>query len=316
MPRKGQYAEIMAEYAEHIFRENLSCTKRGVSIPLPGDIIREIDVIATLHDGKQIAMEVRDRKSVQNIDWIDQVVGKYNGTHFSEIWVCTFDGCTLSSGAIKKLEQHGVRWRDFTLIDFDSEKSGVPVLFLEGISLNSSEEKLTVNGQIQTDLKFICENDFGDLAEVSFREMIQDIFRQQISDSYESFVDQNFWTAKQRVENVDNNFNIDILNIEYQAPIKHHVFVDYFNEAFCIKDDGVNLADVLSTQDKSLFCVGDTIKINWSFFNRLEEKGIVLKPSVRINVKAIPESYRDILMIDPIDIDGTGKKLITKVIGF
>lgn len=123
--------------------------------------------------------------------------------------------------------------------------------------------------------------------------------------------------VKQTIEDVKSNFNANILNIEYKVPIKHHVFVDYFNEEFGIKDDGGgSFANVLSTQDKSLFCVGDTLKINWSFFNRLEEQGMVLAPFVRINSKAIPKRYRDIWKIDPIDIDGTGKKFITKVIGY
>lgn len=102
--RQGQYAEVMTEYAEHIYRDSICKTERNYKFIAPEGTEREVDVCTTLKSGEKIAFEVRDRKSTQSIDWVDQIIGKYLTSPFEQVWLCTFDGCSLSSEAIKKLK--------------------------------------------------------------------------------------------------------------------------------------------------------------------------------------------------------------------
>ena len=55
--KKGQYAEIMTEYAEHIYRASVSETKRNYMFKSPEGTMREVDICTTLTSGERIAFE-------------------------------------------------------------------------------------------------------------------------------------------------------------------------------------------------------------------------------------------------------------------
>ncbi len=224
--KQGQYAEIMTEYAEHIYRENINQTERNYRFTASEGTSREVDVCTILTSGEMIAFEVRDRKSTQGIDWIDQIIGKYDGSPFSQIWLCTFDGCSLSSEAIKKLNFRKIGWRDFTLVKNMPDEGIGAALMVEGISPIKDDIEILVNDKKFRDLQI---NTTGQ-NNLSFQNEKINQFRTIAAVNFLAFYGINFFEIEDEldVDNIKNNFGANYLKIKTVIPLQHKVFVDFF----------------------------------------------------------------------------------------
>ncbi len=313
--KAGKYAEMVTDYAEHAYRDNIEKVERNKKFLSKEDVEREVDVLTTLSNGEEIAFEVRDRHSgAQGIDWIDQVIGKYDGTHFSRVWICTFAGCKLSAGAIKKLQYHGLGWREFTLIKDPLTDNSAPVLYVNGIKPIIEGIEITSNGETMSEMMLTCMDSEGKEVDLSFRDLIVDSFYEKAKNDIYFF--QNADAYKFEIDtNVSNNLGSENLHIEGLLPIKHCVFVDYFNESYAVKNDGVESILIL-TQRKSLILTNGKLIINWNYIREIAEEGTILDLSFMLNIDAIPEKYRDFSIIGQIQPNGDIKFGITKVIGY
>lgn len=308
--KQGQYAELMAEYTEHIFREAVSKTERNYRFLALEGTLREVNVCTTLTSGEMIALESRDRKSTQSIDWIDQVVGKYLGSPFQKKWVCTFDGCKLSSEAIKKLEYHNIGWRDFTLINTDIGRK--PILTVYGIVLDISDCQLTVDGESYQDLQYSF---FPDSEPVSYIKMNSEQVKAAIQTSFAEFMQLDTVTIRERISlnGIENNFGKKSVEVELTIPLRHKVFVDYFNESYIVKNNQQE-DTLLSSKDKSIFITNDTMAINFSYFYSFDEN-IVLDNHFLINLSSLPIECRNIHNVKFMDVKGAGKIIPMKMYG-
>lgn len=309
--KKGEYAEIMTKYAEHIFRESISTVKLNEKIKAPDDTKREIDVITTLTSGEQYAFEVRDRKSVQGIDWIDQIVGKYIDLGFEYVWICTFDGCSLSAEAIKKLRYHNIGWRDFTLLS-DNKFDLPPILMVNAVEIIEDGIEITVNGEKYEDLNYMmhegCEN-------ISFKCTNINNCKLTIQENFDAFqnVDEFVFENKLPLEGVQNNFNGEFADIRMEIPLKHKVYVDYIDEEYVVKNNEEE-EELLSTRNKSIFITGDTLVINFEYLVKLA-KDTVIDDNFILNTGMLPQKYRNISKVKFIDASGEGTIIPMKMYG-
>lgn len=309
--KKGEYAEIMTKYAEHIFRESVSSVETNVKVTAPDGTVREIDVITTLTSGEKFAFEVRDRKTVQGIDWIDQVVGKYAILEFDFVWICTFDGCSLSSNAIKKLNFHSIGWRDFTLLS-ENTYGRPPILLVEGIELIEDDCKITVNNELYKDVEYIM---FEKGKPVSLMNDIKCICSNIIQTNFRDFdkIDEFIYEDKRLLHGIVNNFDSDTVTIKAIIPLRHTVYVDYINEEYTVKNNEEQEI-LLSTKNKSVFITGDTLVINFEYLASVTEHSI-LDNSCLINLNILPEVRKGIKKIKFIDAGGEGKFIPMKLYG-
>lgn len=307
--KKGQYAEIMTECAEHIYRESISKTVRNYFFTSSEGTRREVDVCTILTSGEKIAFEVRDRKSVQSIDWVDQVIGKYLNSPFSAVWLCTFDGCSLSSEAIKKLQHYNIGWRDFTLLN-ECNCNEKPIIIVRGIEIEPSNCVITVNEEVYSDVEVTFRKDDEPISFIKWKtdeckKIIKDNFRvfdniQYISDEY-----------KLDLSGIENNIESKIVTIKVKIFFKHINYVDYFNEEYNVIDNN-NENILVSTRNKSIFVTNDTLAINFGYLSGLHEEAI-LDNSFIINLDALPEKFRKINNIKFMDISGEGKTIPMKL---
>lgn len=309
--KKGEYAEIMTKYAEHIFRESISSVDTNVKMIALDETEREIDVVTTLTSGERIAFEVRDRKAAQGIDWIDQVVGKYSTLGFDFVWICTFDGCSLSSGAIKKLKYHNIGWRDFTLLS-ENICGRPPVLMVEGIELIDEDSEMTVNNELYKDVEYTMSEGENP---ISLKDNIKNLCRSIIQCNFKDFdkIDEFIYEDKLSLYEIENNFSSETAEIRASIPLKHTVYVDYINEEYMIRNNE-NQERLLSTENKTVFIAGDTLVVNFEYLARIAVNAI-LNNNCILNIKTIPEMYKKIKKLKFIDASGKGIFIPMKVYG-
>lgn len=153
MRNDGTYAEIINEIAEHIYNDKIIETKRRAKIKFPDGNIREIDLLVTLKNKKQVVFEVRNRKGNQGVEWIDQVIGKYKNTSFSKVWICTFGKCNLSKDAINTLTYNNIGWRNIDIKENDTLMNNQqPILKLDAIKIYDKECVMKVNDDIYSEI--------------------------------------------------------------------------------------------------------------------------------------------------------------------
>ncbi|MFA5676034.1 MAG: hypothetical protein WDA65_05875 [Christensenellales bacterium] len=316
--KQGQYAEIMTEYAEHIYQKHVNKTERNYRFIAAEGTSREVDVCTILTTGEMIAFEVRDRHSTQGIEWIDQIIGKYYGSPFMQVWLCTFDGCTLSSNAIKKLNHHKIGWRDFELVRHSPINSTIPTLMIEGILPIKNEIEILVNGIKYNDLHIETVNCNGNDEDISFKDEKVKQFQGIAAANYLAFADINFFKISDDIDvnNIKNNFNASCLSIETTIPLQHKVFMDYFDENYIVKNNHEKTF-MVATKEKSVFLTDSQLVINLSFFGNMKKDGVVFNSFFKLNISSIPETYRkQISTWKLIDVNGTGKGMaITKIFG-
>ena len=308
--KKGQYAELMAEYTEHIFRDEVSKTERNYKFLAPEGALREVDVCTTLLSGEMIALESRDRKSTQSIDWIDQIIGKYIDSPFAKKWVCTFDGCKLSSEAIKKLEHYNIGWRDFTLMN--DNLNGKPILTVYGVVIDMANSSLLVNGEAYQDLQYSYDQNG---TAISYKEMHFEMIDAEIRKDFSVIKQKDFLTIKETVTlgGIHNNIDKEEIEIELTHPLRHKVYVDFFDESYVVRNDKEE--DVLlSSKNKSVFITKDTLVINFSYLYSFEEN-VIMDRFVRIDLSSLPEEYRNINKVKFVDVEGEGKVIPMKLYG-
>lgn len=308
--RKGQYAELMAEYTEHIFRDAVLKTERNYHFLAPEGTLREVDVCTTLTSGEMIALESRDRKSTQSIDWIDQIIGKYLDSPFTTKWVCTFDGCKLSSEAIKKLEYYNIGWRDFTLMN--NSLNGKPILTVYGVVIDMANSHLSVNGETYQDLQYPYDQSEETVSykQIKFKELDA-----AIREDFSLIRQKESVTIRERgnLDGIDNNFGSTEIEIELTIPLRHKVFIDFFDESYIVRNDKEE--DILlSSKDKSVFITKDTLIINFSYLYSFEET-VIIDKVVQIDVSSLPSEYRNINKVKFIDVRGEGKVIPMKLYG-
>ena len=310
--KKGQYAEIMTEYAEHIYRASVSETKRNYMFKSPEGTMREVDICTTLTSGERIAFEVRDRHSTQGIDWIDQVIGKYNDSDFKYVWICTFDGCKLSKDAIKKLEYHHIGWRDFQLLnEFAMEEN--PIIMISGIELLKDEIVVRIGNEVYQDVRFQMTEDSD---KESYIDIAIGICTSIIQSNFHQFDEINIftYTHEQNLNGIKHNFDDEVIKIEIEIHLKHTIFVDYFDEKYIVNNNQ-NEEILLSTNDKSIFITNDTLIINFGYICDLMETGII-DSNFLINLQTIPEEYRNNLnKVKFVDVSGKGNCIPMKMYG-
>ncbi len=312
--KQGQYAEIMTEIAEHIYRDNIETTIRNYRFVSCEGTKREVDVYTVLKTGEKIAFEVRDRKSTQSISWIDEVVGKYSNSPFNQIWICTFHGCKLSSIAIKKLEYHNIQWRDFKIFNNDNLSKVHPVLIIDGIVPLVDEIEIEVNDKKYKDLEIHSleksKGSFKDEKILQLKEIIAQNFNQFQGINFIIFQD------KFNLHNIKNNFDSEILDIKTTIQINHQIFVDYFSEEYIVKNNDKN-SFLFATKNKSIFITNNTVVINKSFFANLLKEDVILNSKFILSVYGIPENIqKEITTFRLIDVEGTLKEMaITRIFG-
>lgn len=311
--KQGKYAELMTEYAEHLYREAISKTERNYHFTSVEGTDREVDVCTRLTSGELIAFEVRDRNGAQSIDWVDQVIGKYAGSPFKQIWLCTFDGCTLSGPAIKKLEYHHINWRDFTLLK-ENALSETPVLIANAIVLDTKNATLTADGEFFQDLQLSY---FKDKPLTSYIGMCADRSKPMISENFCQLATVNYLSLEEDIPIEGSNTNFDlskkVVHTKLEIPLIHKVFVDYFDEAYMVKNNS-DASVLVSTQEKSMFIVDDTLAIDFGFFYSLGDH-IVFDHNFIIQLDAIPEKHKPIKRVRFMDVAGEGKVIPMKMFG-
>lgn len=313
--KDGKYAEIMTEFAEHLYRNSeIESVERNKRFTSPEGALREIDVLTTLKNGEEIAFEVRDRHSKpQGIDWIDQVIGKYSDTHFSQVWIYTFDGCTLTSDAIKKLQHHGLGWRDFTLLQNVPMSNDFPVLHVNGIKPVPENIEILVNGDVYTELTMQGVDDAGNSLEISFRDLVKNEFYQLARSNTSAFALCELFKYRADME-VPNNMGSESLHIEGTMPLKHCEFIDYFNESYLVENNAIK-SILISSQEKSLILTEGKLFINWAYFLNMAGEGVILNDFFTVNIEAIPEKYRNFSQIGQIQPNGEVKCVVARVVG-
>ena len=271
--KKGQYAEIMTEYAEHIYRASVSETKRNYMFKSPEGTMREVDICTTLTSGERIAFEVRDRHSTQGIDWIDQVIGKYYDSDFKYVWICTFDGCKLLKDEIV----------------------------------------VRIGNEVYQDVRFQMTEDSD---KESYIDIAIGICTSIIQSNFHQFDEINIftYTHEQNLNGIKHNFDDEVIKIEIEIPLKHTIFVDYFDEKYIVNNNQ-NEEILLSTNDKSIFITNDTLIINFGYICDLMETGII-DSNFLINLQTIPEEYRNNLnKVKFVDVSGKGNCIPMKMYG-
>lgn len=307
--KKGKYAELMTEYAEHIYRDRIEKTERNSIFIAPEGTEREVDVSTTLTTGEKIAFEVRDRKSTQGIDWIDQIIGKYIDSPYDYVWLCTFDGCKLSSEAVKKLEHYKIGWRDFYLVAPEGVDLKDPVLIVRGIVVDEENLVLTVNGKPYRDLQiaFVKDAPPESIIQRALNELLV-VIRHEFGlfDGIGNAV----FNEHYDLQGVENNFEEDSIEVKIEVPLIHKVFMDFFDEKYIVRNEGEESV-LLSTSEKAVFCTEDTIVVNLSYFGRQFSHRVVLEPNWFLSTKMLPDEMRKRLKnFRFIDAEGTANGIV------
>lgn len=303
--KRGQYAELMTECAEHIYKDNIKNTERNYIFIAPEGSKREVDVLVTLNGGERIAFEVRDRKSVQSIDWVDQVIGKYSDSSFNYVWLCTFDGCSLSSEAVKKLKYYNIGWRDFELLN-KVDSANAPVITVKGVTPIVEETVITVNDEEYEDVASSFVK--GENPKSLLNDAIN-ICCKRLVENFEYYENADTFNVKyeQKLHGIENNFDCDSIVVEACIPLKHTIYYDYFDEEYEVTNNGES-SKLLSTTEKSIFVKDNMLAINFAYISKLAENTI-LSSSFRLNLKNIPDKYRNIKSVRFIDTSGEGKTI-------
>lgn len=310
--KKGQYAEIMAEYAEHIFGDSVVKTERNYHYIAPEGTRREVDVCANLKDGRKIAFEVRDRKSTQSIDWIDQIVGKYATAPFDEVWVCTFDGCELSKEAIKKLDYHKIGWRDFTMLS-ESNSDNRPVVMVEGIKICREDIEIFVDEKKFRKLciKMNTEEEMFELGDALLKDL-----KGKIKENFELFKKENVAIFEQKFDLrlSENNFDKEFIDVRAEIPLQHVVFVDYLDETYSVVNNGSE-STLVTSKNKSVFVADDALVVDFGYLGRISVDTI-LSPNMIIVTENIPSKYKNAIKeLKIIDVSGEHRYSPTSIYG-
>lgn len=317
MNNDGKYAEVINEIAEHIYQDNIEKTERRAKIKFPDGNIRELDLLVTLKTSEQIVFEVRDRKGNQGIDWVDQVIGKYKNMKFYKIWICTFGKCNLSKDAIRALEYNNIGWRNIDIYNKESI-SNEPVLSIDALKLCIDDKcNMTINGEKYKELMIECLDNNGKIIGISLKDQLLNEIKNKIINDYDNYIGINkidFETIMD-IGKIENNFESSRLNIKISIPVVHYELYDFFSENYIVFDD-YKENYLLSTKNKSIFITNDYIVLNFSFLADLRDEGYVISNHYLLNIKAIPEKYRNKNKIKIIDVNGNAQDKLIKVIGY
>lgn len=317
MNNDGKYAEVINEIAEHIYQDNIEKTERRAKIKFSDGNIRELDLLVTLKTSEKIVFEVRDRKGNQGVEWVDQVIGKYKNMNFSKIWICTFGKCSLSKDAIRALEYNNIGWKNINICN-EKDMSNESVLYINAIKLCVDDKcDLIINGEKYKELIIGCLYKNGKKANISLREQIVNEIKNNIINEYDKYTEINKIDFKTIMDigDVENNFESSKLNIKISIPVIHYDLFDYFSENYIVSDD-YQQKYLLSTKNKSVFITNDYIALNFSFLANLRNEGYIISNHYMLNIKAIPEKYRNKNKIKIIDVNGNSQDKLIKVIGY
>lgn len=314
--KDGKYAEIINEIAEHIYQDNIEKTERRAKILFPDGNKREIDLLVTLKNKKQIVFEVRDRKGNQSVEWVDQVIGKYKNTNFSKVWICTFGECNLTKDAIRTLKYNNIGWRNIN-INNDGDFSVKPVLLLDAIKPIDDDSSMIINRENYKELMLGCIDKNGNVFDVSLRNLLLQKIKESIISNFDNFLDKNCieFNTTIDINNLENNFNSSILKINIVLPLIHFSICDYFSENYVISDNDKK-DYLLVTKNKSIFITDEYIVLNFSYLSNLRNEGYIISDHYLLNINSIPKEYREKNKIKIIDIDGNSKDVLLKVIGY
>ena len=181
-----------------------------------------------------------------------------------------------------------------------------------GIALDVSNCQLSVDGEIYQDLQYSF---LPNGEPVSYIKMQSEQVKAAIQINFAQFMQLDSVTIAERIPigGIDNNFGKEFGETELTIPLRHKVFVDYFDERYVIKNNQQEDM-LLSSREKSIFITNDTMAINFSYFYSFDEN-IVLDNHFLINLSSLPAEYRDIHKVKFMDVKGEGKIIPMKMYG-
>ena len=314
--KDGKYAEIINQIAEHIYRDDIDNSQRRSKVVFPDGNEREIDLLVKLKNGDEIVFEVRDRKGNQGVDWVDQVIGKYQKTNFKTVWICTFGDCDLTKDAIRSLKYNNIGWRNIS-INSDEEIPNMPIILIDAIKVVYDELVLTINENEYRELMVEGIDENGNSISISLKQQMLEEISNIVKNDFDKFLNSNYINYETTIDipGINNNLNSSTLRIKMVLPLMHYTLCDYFSEKYDISNNNEE-EYLLATRNKSVFIADDCIVFNSTYLSYLRENGYIVSNHFLINIKAIPKKYRLKNVIKIIDVDGNSHYKVIKVIGY
>lgn len=296
--KDGKKAEFICNLCEYIYREDLKSTKVREMVKSSDGTVREIDVVVELKDNKKIAFEVRERKGNQSIEWIDQVIGKYLDLKFDEVWVCTFNECSLSKDAVKKLRYHGIGWRNINVTNIDNLDKK-PSLIAKAIKIDKDS--------------FNIKNNCSENIEFSIEKIRLDSYRK-----CKEFISLNF-DKFDGCKKIGIEYDLSVINPDFgTARIEYDLFqflyTDYFSVEYQI-DEKNKIKFLKSCKGESLFLTEDTLVVDFGYISKLFDSDTIINSNFIIDTKFINTINPNIKQMKMINTDNNNKIIPMAIYG-
>ena len=184
---------------------------------------------------------------------------------------------------------------------------------ISGIELLKDEIVVRIGNEVYQDVRFQMTEDSD---KESYIDIAIGICTSIIQSNFHQFDEINIftYTHEHNLNGIKHNFDDEVIKIEIEIPLKHTIFVDYFDEKYIVNNNQ-NEEILLSTNDKSIFITNDTLIINFGYICDLMETGII-DSNFLINLQTIPEEYRNNLnKVKFVDVSGKGNCIPMKMYG-